>query len=240
MFIGGPCAAHYCGRKEPRIVQHCRRPRRPNIRHRYDLMEQTVEQKEPKARFRGAPHSAGQNCAVLRNEDLLIGVLRNEGLGIAVLRNEGRRIEMLRNEATPNVAAGLNAVLRSFALPNNRAFVACYRCRLRAENRSLQPGPVELAPLDAVRSWIADRCLVQVDSVPSAGALHWVRDHFDPDGPELKDAVTQRWMGGSQGNLHPDAERYVASQPADSRSSDLPKLRDELPDHFVVRSTLRA
>ena len=33
---------------------------------------------------------------------------------------------MLRNEATPNVAAGLNAVLRSFALPNNRAFVACY------------------------------------------------------------------------------------------------------------------
>ena len=226
MFTGGPCAAHYCDRKEPRIVQHCRPrrpnilPRRPNIRHRYDLMEQTVERKEPKARFREAPHTEGQNCAVLRSAAL--------------------RIEMLRNEATPNVAAGLNAVLRSFALPNNRAFVACYRCRLRAANRSLQPGPVELAPLDAVRSWIADRCPVQVDSVPSAGALHWVRDHFDPDGPELMDAATQRWMVGPQGNLHPDAERYVASQPADSRSSDLPKLRDELPDHFVVRSTLRA
>ena len=194
-------------------------------------MEQTAERTELKARFREAPHTAGQNCAVLRNADLRIGVLRNAD----------PRIEVLRSEATPNVTAGPNAALRSFALPNSRAFVACCRFQLRAANRSLQPGPVELAPLDAVRSWIADHCLVLVESVPSAGALHSVRDHSDPDVPELRDAVTQRWMVGSQGNLHPDEERYVASLPADSRSSDFPKLQDELPDHFVVlRVTLRA
>jgi len=194
-------------------------------------MEQTAERTEPKARFREAPHSAEQNCAVLRNEDL----------PIEVFRNEAPRIAVLRSEATPNVAAEPNAVLRSFALPNSRGFVACCRFRLRAANRSLQPGPVELAPSDAVRSWIAGRCLVLVESVPSAGVLHWVRGHFDPDGPESRGAVTQRWMVGSQGNLHPDAERYVALLPADSRSLDLPKLQDELPDHLVVlRVTLRA